>query len=265
MHRRQPRIIIAPTLARMSQIYALSKKGGPASPRFAGYLDQVEHNWGLASYNPMAGDAAPAAVDALLALDAERIAFDAAVEAVERCEWSETITLAVVVATPGMWTDRLAAEMRHRTVGDRRADHGEVVMWATDAQEVAAIERESVAEAVRTMWTALHGPTLSLHAVLAREGMAYALARMLAKADAGHARDGNNSRVVDAIEILGDTRTLGDIVAVLYGDEAADALGYAPLGIEADAGYEFAIDRATKQIAKLGVAAAIRVPPTAAL
>lgn len=251
-------VAIAPTLAHMERIYALSRQGGRRSARFAAYLAQVEHLWGLASYNPMAGDTAAATVDALRTLDAERVVLDAAEQAVERCEWTETLTLAVVVATPGLWTDRLATEVRHRTVGDRRAGHGEVLMWATEAQEVAAIERESVAEAVRTMWTALHGPTLSLHAVLAREGMAYALARMLAKAHTGNARVGNDPRVLDAIEILGDTRTLGDIVAVLYGDEAAGVLGYAPLGIAAGAGYEFAIARATEHIEKLGVADAIR-------
>jgi hypothetical protein len=263
MHRRQPKIIIAPTLARMSRIYALSRKGGSASPRFAGYLGQVEHNWGLASYNPMAGDAAPAAVDALLALDAERVALIAAERAVEECEWTETITLAVVVATPGMWTDRLATEVRHRSVGDRRANHGEIRLWMTDAPDVATIERESIAEAVRTIWTALHGPTLTLQAVLAREGMAYALAQLL-KDDGDSARVGH-ARVADAIEILGDTRTLGDIVAVLYGDAAAVALGYTPLGIEAGAGYEYGIARACEQIKKLGVPAAIRSMPAAAV
>ena len=65
---------IAPTLARMAGIYALSRNGGGASPRFAAYLAEVEHHWGLAAYNPMAGDAASDTVDALVALDAERLA-----------------------------------------------------------------------------------------------------------------------------------------------------------------------------------------------
>ena len=260
MHR-HARIVIAPTLERMSEVYALSRKGGPASPRFATYLGDVEHNWGLSGYNPMAGDTASAAVDALLALDAERVALAAAERAAERCEWTESVTLAVVVATPGMWTDRLATEMRHRTVRDRRAAHGEILLWATDAQTVDIIEAESVAETVRAMWTALHGPTHSLHAVLAREGMAYALTRDPA-ADASDGSRDSVAPVADAIGVLGDTSTLGDIVAILYGDEAAVALGYTPLGIPAGAGYAFAISRAMELVAKVGAPEALRSVPT---
>ena len=251
--------VIVPTLARMAEIYALSRNGGRASPRFSAYLAEVEHHWGLSAYNPMAGDAASATVHALLTLDAESHARAAAQDTMEHCEWKEPLTLAVVVASPGMWTDRLATEVRNRTVADRRPAHGEIVLWATDVQDAGTIATESVAETVRTMWTSLHGPALSLHAVFTREGLAYALGHPTA------AQVPADARVNEAIELLGDTTAVGDIAAILFGDETAVALGYTPLGITERAGYEFAIARAASLISRVGVARALRAGPTAML
>jgi hypothetical protein len=200
----------------------------------------------------MAGDAASAAVDALLALDAEKVALAAANDALARCEWDESVTLAVVVATPGMWTDRVATEVRHRTVANRRAAHGEILLWATDPHRADDIEKESVAEAVRVMWTALHGSARSLHAVLAREGLAYAVSAGAASPEVA------DPRIVDALSILGDTTTVGDIIAILYGDAAAVVLGYTPLGLADHAGYEFAIGRARALVARVGLPRALR-------
>lgn len=250
-------VTIVPTLARMASIYSLSRTGGPRSPRFAAYVADVEHRWGLAACNPMAGDSAPAAVQALLALDAEEVARAAAENVVAQCEWNEPVTLAVVVATPGMWTDRLATEVRHRTIADRRAAHGEILLWATDAHSVGTIARESVAEAVRTMWASLHGQTQSVHSVLAREGMAYALAGAIASSETG-APHPIDARINEAIEVLGDTTAVGDIIGILYGDEAAVTLGYTPLGIPPGAGYDFAISRASELVARVGMARALR-------
>ena len=65
---------VVPTLARMAEIYSLGRNGGRGSPRFSAYLGDVEHNWGLAAFNPMAGVSATETVYALTALDAERLA-----------------------------------------------------------------------------------------------------------------------------------------------------------------------------------------------
>ena len=248
---------IAPTLARMAEIYSLSREGGRGSPRFTAYLRDVDHHWGLAGFNPMAGAATATTVDALLTLNAEGLAQAAAEDALARLEWHERITLAVVVATPGMWTDRLATEVRHRTVADRHPAHGEILLWATDVHDIDTIQGESVAETVRTLWTSLHGPVRSLHAVLSREGMAYALngaTKSLEAVDKG---------VGDAIDVLGDTTTLADIVAILYGDEAAVALGYTPLGIAKGAGYAYAIAGARSLVARIGAVRALRTSPAA--
>ena len=245
-------VTVSPTLKQMAQIYSLSRSGGRGSPRFAAYLANVEHHWGLAAFNPMAGDAAMVAVNTLIALDAESVAGECAQQAADLCEWKDPVTLAVVAATPGMWTDRLATEVQHRTVADRRPAHGEILLWATDEQRVETITTEAAAEAVRTMWTAVHGAARSLHAIVAREGLAYATVHEAAPAQPVDAR------VLEAIEILGDTSTVGDIVALLYGDEAAVALGHTPLGIADRVGYELAISRARDLVARIGMPRALR-------
>ena len=64
-----------------------------------------------------------------------------------------------------------------RTTADRRGAHGEILLWSSDASTIHDIGTEGAAEAVRTIWTSLHGPAQSLGHVLAREGLAYALAQ----------------------------------------------------------------------------------------
>src|SRR5258708_27449122 len=92
---------VGPTLATMAAIYRLDRAGGPSSPRFRASLARVEYEPGLAAYNPMAGPAALASVERLLELDAEAIAGRRAEEA----------EIAVVVSSPGLWTDRIATEV----------------------------------------------------------------------------------------------------------------------------------------------------------
>ena len=237
----------------MAAIYALSRDGGPRSPRFAAYRACVEHDWGLSAYNPMAGAAALEAVQALLALDAEVVARESGTEVARRCEFEEDLMLAVVVASKGMWTDRLATEVQHRTFAERRAGHGLVLLWAGEQLDVDAIRRECAAETVRTMWTALHGPASVLGDVLAREGLAYALARE--PSPYGDGDDG--ATVEEAIAVLGDSATQGDVVGVLYGDAAAIALGHTPLGLADTAGYRWAIAHARRAVERLGAREAL--------
>ena len=169
-------VTVVPTLAAMAEIYQLSRSGGVKSPRFAAYRARVEHEWGFAGYNPMAGPHALDAVHQLTALNAEARARVSALEVVERCKFPGDVTLAIVVASPGMWTDRVATEVRHRTSAKRRAGHGEILLWTGDVLDAGLVLREAAAETVRVMWTTLHGAADTLGALLAREGLAYALA-----------------------------------------------------------------------------------------
>lgn len=201
----------------------------------------------------MAGPHALDAVHQLMALNAEARARASALEVVERCKFPGDVTLAIVVASPGMWTDRVATEVRHRTSAKRRAGHGEILLWTGDVLDAGLVLREAAAETVRVMWTTLHGAADTLGALLAREGLAYALASN----PYGPSSPLDDATVAEGITVLGDTSTLGDIVAVLYGDAVASCLGWTPIGLAEHAGYRWAIARSAARIVSLGAAEAL--------
>lgn len=240
-------VTVVPTLARMAEIYRLPREGGNASPRFREYVRHVEHEWGLVAYNPMAGDAAAAAVDHLIALDAETVAGDAASAVAATAHHDSPITLAVIVRSAGMWTDRIATVVQDRTAAaPSRPGHGLVQLWSREPISSSQLRVESAAECARIVWHAQHGPATTVKAVLAREGFAYATAarRMDEALPYGAATPIDHATVDAALELLGDSREQSDSASVLFGDVVATAMGWTPLGIPDDGGYRVAIERA---------------------
>ena len=252
------RIVVVPTLEIMTDIYALPRAGGPRSARFAAYVSRVEHHWGLSAYNPMAGPAAHEAVRALLDIGGERLAADEAAAVAARCDFEGDITIAIAVPSGGMWTDRLATEIQHRTIAPRRPAHGTTLLWPGDPLDEAQVRMECAAETVRIMWTAHHGVPKTLGAVLAREGLCYALAHAPLRHTDATDSDHGNPAIEEALGVLGDTSMQGDIVGVLYGDAAATAMGWTPLGLDGKAGYRWAIARAREMLERIGARAALR-------
>ena len=246
-------VTIVPTLATMAGIYRLPREGGPHSPRFKAYHALVAATHGLSAYNPMAGPHALEAVEALLELDAESIASDAAHDSCARLEYDGDITLAVVLASPGYWTDRVATDIRHRTLDERTPHRGIIYQWTREIPTVAGVRRESIAETVRVIHTAVHGATGTVRAVLAREGLALALD----EAPLAALTPAEAQRVVDALELVGDSPHASDIVAVALGDDAATAMGYIPLGLAFHAGVRWAAERARAVMAADGAPAAL--------
>lgn len=252
---------IAPTLHTMAGVYALTREGGPKSPRFAAYVAQTPTNFGLVPYNPMAGDAALDSVNALIALDAETISERAAQLVAARCNYAEAITLAIAVRSKGLWTDRVATEVDERVTGKSRVPHrGIISLWSREETSAADVARESIAEAVRVMWHAQHGIADTLNRVLACEGLAYALAEAHSGsgAHAGVAAPEETVAVIEAFEVLGDTTQASEIAGVLYGDDAAKEMGWTPLGIPKYAGYRWAIARAKAHVEAVGETKALQ-------
>lgn len=170
------------------------------------------------------------------------------------CDYPDPITLAVILCAPGGWTHPLATEIEHRTMWQLPSGLGTVMHWTRVAPTGEQIRREATAEAVRVMTVAVSERRESVADVLHREGLAYAFGGnpygpMTAEDD--HA-------VRDALEILGTSEAMGDMTAVLYGDEAAAALGWAPAGVGDHGGYRWAIDQAKRQIDDVGAQSALR-------
>ncbi|MEP6779414.1 MAG: hypothetical protein ABJC26_05945 [Gemmatimonadaceae bacterium] len=252
---------IAPTLDTMHDVYRMSREGGRTSERFQKYVTRVENEWGLVTYNPMAGDAALDAVVQLLAFDAEAVMKDAAERVCSQCEYHDSITLAISVRSKGLWTDRIATEVDDR-ISDkpRRTGYGIVSLWSREENLQTDVIRESAAETVRVMWAAIHGAGDTLHRVLALEGLAYAIATQLAGTSRFSAElsPEESVAVIGALEVLGDTRIVGDIAGVLFGDDVAKEMGWTPLGIPNFAGYRWAVARAERILKNVGPTAALR-------
>jgi hypothetical protein len=240
-------VTVVPTLVRMAEIYRLPREGGNASPRFREYVRHVEHEWGFVAYNPMAGDAAAEAVNALIALDAEALARDAAAAVAADAGHQAAITLAVIVRSTGMWTDRIATTVQDRTApAPQRHGHGLVQLWSREPITAAQVRIESAAECERIIWHARNGPATTVRALFAREANAYATAARITSASHpyGAASPADRVAVDGALERLGESREQSDAASILFGDAGATAMGWTALGIPDDGGYRVAIERA---------------------
>jgi hypothetical protein len=244
----------------MAELYRLPRNGGAASERFKAYLTRAPLELGLVAYNPMAGSAALETVEQLIACDAESLALATAQRVVARCGYPADITIAIAVRSAGLWTHRIGTEVDERASGKPRTPaSGIVSLWSREACAASDVVRESAAECVRVMWTARHGIADTVRAVLAREGLAYAIAAEYAPLGpyAGPLADDDSIAVIDALAILGDSRASSDMAGVLLGDGVAIALGWAPLGVPDNAGYRWAIARAMQHVKEMGGSAAL--------
>jgi hypothetical protein len=248
-------IQLVPTLATMAEIYQLPREGGAASPRFKRYLELIPRCYELVAYNPMAGPHALETTQQLLAINAEAVALEAAREAASLCSYPDPITLAVVLCAAGGWTHRLTTEIEHRTSRRGPSGHGLVQHWTRETPTAEQIRREAIAEAVRVMAVALRAGRESVASLLHREGLAYALSGN----PYGPVTAEDERAVGDAVEVLGASEKMADMTAVLYGDAAAAALGWAPAGVADHGGDRWAIDRAERRIKDVGAPAVVRV------
>ena len=214
---------VVPTLAAMADVYRL-----PVDERFDAYtaLAPVAP---VSGWNPMTSKPVLATVERLLAIDAEAVALEAASTAAATLEWTDDLPLAIVVATPGMWTDRVATEVEHRLVAKRR---GEVLLWTGEDCGRDAVAAAAVAQVAREVWRARHGVPGRVVEAAAQEGLALSMAGMVGRL---------SSVAAAALEVLGGDTTLSSMVAFLYGDPAAEAMGFSPVGLGERVGERHAV------------------------
>jgi hypothetical protein len=198
----------------MADVYRLSASGGPDSPRFKRYVEILrETGLPISGYNPMTSKPALETVEALLAIDAETIAEEIA----------RDVTMFITVATPGMWTDRIATEIEHRF--QKRSP--EILLWTGEDVNAHTVRTEAFAQLVR-----MTDDVRTTAEVAMREGRAYAMCGCEGEPDEAAA---------EALRVVGDDTSVPTTVALLYGDEAAKVMGFTPLGLGDHAGYRHCI------------------------
>jgi hypothetical protein len=244
------RISYLPVLGTLRDLYSLPRD----FERFRHYLalllggtDDVVLPIALA--NPMAREHALAKLDALLALGAEEIGSETAREAAARLhsvdqELKASLVLADDLA--GGWTNRYTTEasVRFADQGGLARRFATGLLWTSESPAPLQIRTELLSAIYRATYQLRFGLPTTFRAMLTQEGLAAAFAgqtAVLSAADLDHVRS--------VIQHHLDATAYPLIFACLYGDAAAEQLGYPPLGLPPRAGFNLAIaDAAARQL-----------------
>jgi len=221
--------------------------------RFRSYLaTMVDSDTGdidlpLVAMNPMAADHVPALLDTLIALDADAIA---AAEVAKHGPQLETepgrykVCLVVADDARGAWTNRYATEFAHRFEEVALYKRGWIVgiLWSSEPADLATVREEVAASIHRAAYIRRHGIATNLGTMIEQEGTA------MARAGCRHPEiEEDDLRYTEhVIEPLFRATDRPTIMAGLFGDEGAKALGYPPLGLSHRAGLALALDRASR-------------------
>ena len=207
----------------------------------------------LVAMNPMGKDHVPELIKSYLALDAEEVAEAALREAPATVTGpgpNYKVCLVVSDDLKGGWTNRYASEFSHRIEGAAIAKRGFLtgLLWTSEPASTETV-REAVLTAIyRADFLRSHKPATTLGEMMAQEG--YAMARAGCSRPALEADDLAYTRSVIAPHLSAKDRAT--VIACLFGDTAARALGYAPQGLTDRAGFALALHQAREhQLASL--------------
>src|SRR5687768_3866975 len=206
----------------------------------------------LVAMNPMGKDHVPALIDEYLTLGAEEIAEAAVRSAVAlrssadrvgaKANRSYRVALVVSDDLKGGWTNRWASEYSHRIEGAAITKRGWLVgiLWTSEPASADTVRDAVLTSIYRAEYLQTHAAPTTLGEMLDQEG--YAMARagcatpQLDDDDLAYTRS-----VVKPHLGAGDRAT---VIACLFGDRAAAALGYPPQGLSERAGLALALSNA---------------------
>jgi hypothetical protein len=238
------RVTYVPVLRTLRELYSQPRD----MRRFHRYIatltggtDDVVLPIGVA--NPMAREHALHKIDELLVLGAEEIGAGAAATAGGRLADSPAdveIKAALVLAddVAGGWTNRFTTEamVRFPGRGALRRPFATALAWTSESPTAEQLGQEVLAAIYRVAWQQRHGLPTTLRAMLDQEGLAGAFAGQRPSLSADEL-----AKARTIVTGLGDEPPYPQTFAAMYGDEAAEQLGYKALGLAARAGFEVAL------------------------
>jgi hypothetical protein len=200
----------------------------------------------LVAMNPMGKDHIPALIDEYIALGADRIAqetinhWTATASAVANRAYK--VALVVSDDLKGGWTNRWASEFAHRIESAAIRNRGwlTALLWTSEPASADAVREGVLTEIYRAEYLQTHAPAQTLREMLAQEG--YAMCRGGSTTPALDREDLEYTRTVIAPRL--DARDRATVMACLFGDPAAIALGYPPQGLSPRAGFALALNDA---------------------
>jgi hypothetical protein len=199
----------------------------------------------LVAMNPMGKDHVPALIDDYLALGAEEIAAEAvrsADLASAKADHSYRVGLVVSDDLKGGWTNRWASEFSHRVeeAAIRKRAWVVGILWTSEPASAQHVRDAVLTSIYRTEYLQTHAAPRTLGEMLEQEG--YAMARAGCATPQLDDDDLAYTRSVIAPH-LGDADR-ATVIACLFGDPAARALGYPPQGLSERAGLALALSTA---------------------
>jgi len=229
----------------------------------------------LVAMNPMGKEHIPALIDEYIALGAEQIAQNA-IESAERSyershersherpherphertyersyerpdERSYKVCLVVSDDLKGGWTNRWASEYNHRIESAAIRNRGwlTALLWTSEPASAATVRESVLIEIYRAEYLQTHRAATTLREMMAQEG--YAAARAGCTTPALDPDDLAYTRAVVAPHL--DAHDRATVIACLFGDPAAIALGYPPQGLSGRAGLALALAEAQGRLA----------------
>lgn len=230
--------------------------------RFESYIETMTEGTDdmvlpLAAMNPMGKPHVAAKLDELIALGAEEVAAEAVRDAQKRLSQGkgEAFKVALVVADDlrGQWTNRYLTETAHRFDNRGEINRNWVVAlcWTSEEPSRQKVRQQVLASIYRICYLQQYKTPKTLRQMMTQEGLAAFFAG--AQEPSLDAEDLAYTREV--IKPYLDATLFSSIFACLYGDEAAQSVGYEPIGLSARAGYAMALDEARQS----------RITPEAAL
>jgi len=196
----------------------------------------------LSAMNPMGKDHVPALLDQYLAFDADGLAARATAEAESRLpdvEGEFKVALVIVDDAMGGWTNRFSNELTARSGSKPLHKRGWITgaLWTSETPSEQATREETLTAVYRAAHIQQHGFAATLREIMAQEGYAMAMA-------------GCSKPSLDEVELEYtreviapnlDTKDYPIVITSLFGDVAAAALGYPPLGLSERAGFALAL------------------------
>ncbi len=195
----------------------------------------------LSAMNPMGKDHIPELLDEYLALGAD----DFAAKALENIQpqlsqFKGVFQAALVIADDahGMWTERYSVEFGERFETKPHFRRGWLVglLWSSERPSLESVRQALETAVFRGLYVESNGIAITLREMMAQEGF------VLNKSNIPQALDSDEleySREIIAPYLESDEHPV--IMSAIFGDEAAQSLGYEPLGLSQCAGLMVAL------------------------
>jgi hypothetical protein len=244
---------LVPILEKLRDLYLVPR--GPN--RFNAYIDLATGGASaskdipyppLVTVNPMAKEHALEFVESWISLNAEDVAKTVLEEAnlrLKSVEFSSTVKvgLSVLDDFAGGWTNRTFNDAARFKTAESLEKTGWVCvpLWTSEIPNLEELKMVVLESAFRAAFVVQHGDPKTLREMMAQEGLVAAFASRALEFGSleSQQEELEYSRAVIAAHL--DSTHQPTVIACLYGDKAAKELGYPPLGLSKNAGFQLGL------------------------